>query len=423
MTRSWWNRAEPRRRVADLPPDGACDVAIVGAGFAGLSTAWHLALARPGARIVVLESEHVGYGASGRAGGVWLPFPAVPAWLVAGSLPERERLAAMSTISRDLRELAEVFAATGAPVHKSELVIGTSSRLLARTFPWLARHAQEHGAAANVWTARELGERGCGSGAAGFVVDAYRVHPFALAQHLADEIESLAVRIVEGCAVTKIDAERDGVYVRTARGSVRTTAAVLCTNAYAPALSPSSPQSKRVMHSYMCATAELPDSVIETLGGRHRLISSIDPSGLVYRRIEDRRLLFGALDVPRLPPTEASAQKDEPRRRLRALLARTLPQVAAFPIEYEWGGPFVRNGAEIPTIARDPRDPRIVVNVGYGGGGIALSLYSGKLIRGLIDPDLEDPADARMREAFARTRIRGTGLLRTGLAALVQRPG
>lgn len=52
-----------------LPGDRDADVAIIGAGYTGLWTAYHLSLLDPSLRIVVLEREIAGFGASGRNGG------------------------------------------------------------------------------------------------------------------------------------------------------------------------------------------------------------------------------------------------------------------------------------------------------------------------------------------------------------------
>ena len=66
----WWDRVARSERPA-LPGPTSADVCVVGAGYTGLWTAYHLARAAPDLRVVVVEQRHVGYGASGRNGG-WL---------------------------------------------------------------------------------------------------------------------------------------------------------------------------------------------------------------------------------------------------------------------------------------------------------------------------------------------------------------
>ncbi|MEE9618087.1 MAG: FAD-binding oxidoreductase, partial [Anaerolineae bacterium] len=68
-SKSFWLGATPYKENPALEEDIRADVAIVGAGFTGLSTAYHLRQADPSLRVVVLESDVVGYGASGRNGG------------------------------------------------------------------------------------------------------------------------------------------------------------------------------------------------------------------------------------------------------------------------------------------------------------------------------------------------------------------
>ena len=87
---SFWYRPSVCRPGPPLPGDRDADVCIVGAGFTGLWTAYYLTRPSPDLRIVVLEKEFAGFGASGRNGG----------WLSAELAGSRERYAARRTASR-----------------------------------------------------------------------------------------------------------------------------------------------------------------------------------------------------------------------------------------------------------------------------------------------------------------------------------
>src|SRR5262245_1016223 len=91
----------PARRPA-LPGPLDCDVAIVGAGYTGLWTAYYLKRADPGLRVVVLEREFAGYGASGRNGG----------W-VAGAVSGMHDDATVAAIRATVDEVGRVVAAEG----------------------------------------------------------------------------------------------------------------------------------------------------------------------------------------------------------------------------------------------------------------------------------------------------------------------
>src|SRR6478736_3673732 len=95
------------------------DVAVVGAGFTGLWTAYYLKVADPTLRVAVLESEIAGFGASGRNGG-WLSalFPASSAKLAALAGSSRDAARRMSTALREtIGEVATVSAEEGIDCH------------------------------------------------------------------------------------------------------------------------------------------------------------------------------------------------------------------------------------------------------------------------------------------------------------------
>jgi gamma-glutamylputrescine oxidase len=414
---SWWAAlAGPDEAAADqsaLPEE--CDVAVVGAGFAGLSTAWHLVEAESSLRVAVFDAGVVGHGATGRNGGWFLPFPAVPPWLLAGSLPAERRVWALRTVTSWLGDVAEHLRVQGAPIEPAVAVIESRWWLVARNFAWMAHTATDLGLPSEAWDHATVRDRCGGSGRAALAVPAYRTQPLALAQHVAHLARRGGVTVHQGTLATAVVPGRDGVEVRTDSGTVHAGRVVVCANAYAQELVPE--QSGRVVHSYMCATERLPPDIVDRLGGEAHLVAGLGPDGMTYRRVDRRRLLFGGLDVGGLAPTGVSAADPRSRSRLRALLRRSLPWLGPVEVDHEWGGPFVRSASELPTIRHDPRSPRIVWNLGYGGGGVALALASGRLVRGLVHPDLDDPTARLLRQAYARTRLPIVGLLRSQLRA------
>lgn len=404
--------------TAPLPsPTRVRDVVVIGGGFAGLSTARALLEAAPGIDLALLESERVGYGASGRNAGMVLPFPPVPAWMIDGALPRddarwatRELHARIETLVGDLGSLAA----------RAELVMITRSRLGTRAFRWLARNAEEHELAARVLVGSEVEERSAQAGRAGVSFPAYRVEPWQLAQQLARRVCDQGGVIHEGVRVSRLlssDARTSaGVDVITERGALRARRVVVCTNAYTPSLGLGA-QRARVVHSYMLATERLDQDMVARLGGLDTLVGNLD-FDFTFRRIHDERLLFGGLDIAGLPPNEESARHDVARARLRRLLRGALPWLSPVDVAFEWGGAFYSTSTDVPVIRPHAQLPGVVLNLGYGGGGVALSLASGSLVRGLVVPETDTPDDARLRDAFARTRIPFTGLCRTAVSLL-----
>lgn len=107
--------------------------------------------------------------------------------------------------------------------------------------------------------------------------------------------------------------------------------------------------------------------------------------------------------------TNAYASDPAALARLRRWLAQELPWLDA-PVEFTWGGPFVRNGAELPVLGPSPADERVVLNTGYGGSGVALGCASGRLAAGLVARGPDDDV----------SRLRATSRVR---ADTQQRPG
>src|SRR5689334_10867056 len=108
---------EPAARRAGLNGDLAVDVAVVGAGFTGLWTAYYLAAADPSLRIAVLEARVAGFGASGRNGG-WCSalFPVSPATLARGH-GRAAAIAMVRAMASTVDEVGRVAAAEGIDCH------------------------------------------------------------------------------------------------------------------------------------------------------------------------------------------------------------------------------------------------------------------------------------------------------------------
>ncbi|MDO9495473.1 MAG: FAD-dependent oxidoreductase, partial [Nocardioides sp.] len=209
---------------APLDGDREVDVAIVGAGFTGLWTAYYLAEADPGLRVAVLESEVAGFGASGRNGG-WCSalFPASAATL-AGLGGREGALAQHAAMRATVDEVVRVAAAEGIDAH----VAKGGTITLARSAPQWQR-AQQEVAAARTWGRDETDVRLWEAGettarlratavlGATYTSDCAVIHPARLVRGLARAVERRGVDVYEGTRVTSIE---PGAAV-TDRGTVR----------------------------------------------------------------------------------------------------------------------------------------------------------------------------------------------------------
>src|ERR1700761_1275774 len=244
----WWQALGgfPPRRPS-LPGPLEADVCIVGGGFSGLWTAYHLAGLRPDWRIVVLEAAFAGYGASGRNGG----------WVTSEMPGSRERYAraggpagvrALEAALRDtVDEIGRVCAQESIAcdfVRGGRLSVATTAPQLARLRESLAA-AREWGDGDDVvefLSGDETRERVNVAGALGalYAPASARVQPAALAAGIAAAGERRGVGIYEAPPAAGIEpadaAAAPGGVVRTAFGDVRAQAVLRCTEGYTAGL-------------------------------------------------------------------------------------------------------------------------------------------------------------------------------------------
>lgn len=365
------------------------DVAIVGAGFTGLWTALALARARPGLRIVILERDFAGYGASGRNGG-WASalFPSSAAVLAR----EHGRDAALRQHRAMRASVDEVLRAARAEGIDAGAAKG-GTVVVARSAVQLAR-ARAEVEAARRWgrTEDELALLGrddararldaAGTLGATYTPDCAAIHPGRLVRGLLAAVRRRGVRVHEATAVTAIAPHR----VTTARGVVTAAHVVRATEGYTPGL-PGSRRAVIPVQSLVLATDPLPTATWERIGLAGRETFSDHRHLIVYgQRTADDRLVFGGRGAPyRWGSSPALRRRDARRvhRALRATVVDMLPALDGVEFPYAWGG--------VLGIARDwhasvglDRDTGLAWAGGYVGDGVTATNLAGRSLRDLI---------------------------------------
>ncbi len=256
---------EPR---PSLPGDLQCDVAIVGAGYTGLWTAYYLHRADPTLRVAVLEAEIAGFGASGRNGG-WCSalFAAEPTRLAREHGPPAA-IAMQRAMFDTVDEVGKISAGEGIDCH---FVKGGTTRFA--TSPAHLVRLREEVATAHALGFTEEDERWLdvdgarariavpGQLGAAYTSHCAAIHPARLARGLADVVERSGVAIYERTRVQAIE----GRTVRTEHGSVRADVVVRATEAWTATL-PGSRRAIVPIYSLMLATEPLPASVWDEIG-------------------------------------------------------------------------------------------------------------------------------------------------------------
>jgi len=262
----WWADQRVGATRPALAQDESVDVAIVGAGYTGLWTAYYLLQADPSLTVLVLEAEHVGFGASGRNGG-WVSalYPVGPRTLARdhGESAARDQYAAL----RDsVDEVGRVAQAEGVDCgfHKGGTLVVARNRAQAARGRAEAKDSDFWGTGTTWLEAGEATDRLAVQGLSGatFNPNCARIDPFRLAVGLAQAVERRGARIREHTQVTRLGARwvltEDGIVVK-ARHVIRAT------EAWTSRL----PRHRRTVapvYSLMVATAPLPQSLWDEIG-------------------------------------------------------------------------------------------------------------------------------------------------------------
>jgi glycine/D-amino acid oxidase-like deaminating enzyme len=371
-----------------LDGERSCDVAIVGAGFTGLWSAYYIKRLAPESRVVVLEREIAGFGPSGRNGG----------WAVGGLAgsaaaygiardPERRRLALQATY--------EAVDEIGAVVARERIECGfrkAGALTIATSAPQWQR-LRERGAQATAGTPEHDGRLLSAAQAEAmvgvpglrggwFMPHAARIDPARLVRGLAAACERHGVTILERSAATAIDRG----LVSCATGRVRADVVLRATESYTTQL-PGQRRRYLPLYSLMVATAPLPQASWDELGWHDGLLVEDSHHLFFYaQRTLDGRIAIGGRGAPyRLSsPIDARNERDDVvRSRLARSLAAAFPAAARAPLTHHWGGPLAVPRDWSMSVAFD-RTSGLGAAGGYTGHGVATSNLAGRTLADLV---------------------------------------
>ncbi|MCA1490395.1 FAD-binding oxidoreductase [Ensifer sp. NBAIM29] len=361
--------------------EGHYDVAIIGGGFTGLGAARQLAKA--GAKVVVLEAERVGWGASGRNGG-HLNNGLAHSYLAAKKELGKERAIALYKALDDSIDTIEALIAEEGIECNFRRAGKLKLASKPQHFETIARNFEAVNAEVDADTAllraHELkDEVGAPFFGAMLSKKSAMMHMGRYVVGLADAASRHGATIFEHAAVT--DHRRAGGRheLKTARGSVTADQVLVATGAYTPSAFGYFRRRIIAIGSFIIATRPLTAPEVEaTMPGNRTCVTSKN-IGNYFRLSPDNRLIFGG----RARFSATSDQRSDARSGaiLKASLAEIFPQLANVEVDYCWGG--------LVDVTKD-RYPRagyqdgVWYAMGYSGHGAQLSTHLGMIIADAI---------------------------------------
>jgi glycine/D-amino acid oxidase-like deaminating enzyme len=386
----WVDRLPPAPPRPALRGEVEADLVVVGGGFTGLWAALAAVERSPGRRVVLLEAETVGFGASSRNGG--FADASLTHGLGNGVAHWPDEITDLVRLGREnLHGLAADVERLGIDAD-----VTASGELALAHAPWQAdelaesaRLHEEHGIPAEYLDAGAAQER---LRSPRFLAGMHRpevlmVDPARLAVGLGRAVEAAGVTIHDRSAVTAIDEDGRSLVVRTETGRVRADRVVVATNAYrGPVRSPRRWIVPVYDHALM--TEPLSAEQMDSIGWSGREGASDAANRFHYFRLsDDDRILWGGFE-----PTyhwgngvdPAHDQSDEVQGLLAENFFETFPQLEGLRFSHRWGGP-IGTTSRFSVTWGSKHDGRLVWVGGYTGLGVAATRFGAATALDLVD--------------------------------------
>ncbi|MEM8948588.1 MAG: FAD-binding oxidoreductase [Pseudomonadota bacterium] len=379
----WDDTAAEEAFVSPLEGDVATELAIIGGGFTGLSTALHAA--ERGLACHVLEARQIGYGGSGRNvglvnAGLWLPPQDVRA-----KMGEARGAGLIKTLGE-----APAYVMSLIERHQIRCELTKTGTIHAAHSPKgyedLARRAEEWhrlGAPVDLLSREEAADRIGSDAFHGGLLDhrAGTINPMGYVRGLARAARGAGATISTGVTATGLRRDGDRWIVETDRGTVRAKSVVIGTNAYSDDLWPGLKNTFTMIHYFQLATVPLGDQAAGILREGQGLWDT-GPIMFSLRRDAFGRILIGSMGKV------VGGLKGLSRRWAARRLQRIFPKLGTVEFETSWHGQIAMTPDHLPRIHR--LADGLYTPIGYNGRGIAPGTMFGRAMAELLTGGKED---------------------------------
>jgi glycine/D-amino acid oxidase-like deaminating enzyme len=376
----WLDTVSMPTGVSGALPENV-DVAVIGAGFTGLSAA--RALARRGARVVVLEAASIGWGASSRNGGMVLTGMKLGVEVLAKryGMEATRRMYAASLASIDCVEqlvrdenIECNFSRCG---HLEVACKQSHFDAYARSVELISREFNHQ---LRIIPKRDLNSEIGSEIYFGGMVDEVSagLNPARYVAGLGSAAKRAGACVFEYTRVDAIERRstqgKSGFQIKTSRGELFAENVFVATSGYTGAATPALRKKIIPIGSFIIATEPLEDSLARELSPRNRMIFDSKHYLHYYRLTPDNRMLFGGR-AAFFPETSETISRSAGI--LHRDLLRVYPQLRQTKIEYVWGGTLDFTFDIMPHAGKMDG---IYYAIGYAGHGVAMATYLGKAI-------------------------------------------
>jgi glycine/D-amino acid oxidase-like deaminating enzyme len=368
----WHATAVPAPATPALTQAAETEIAVIGAGYAGLSTALHLA--QRGIGVIVLEAREPGWGGSGRNGGQVIPGVKYDP----DELEDKFGRSAGAVLTAFMGATADnVFRLIDAhrmdvPHVRAGWIQGAHARSGLAVASNRAAQWRRRGVDAKLLDKAGISDHLGNDAYLGGWLDPRggAIQPLSFARELCRAAQAAGAIVHGETFVDKIERDGAGFKLTTRNGlPVKARKVVVCTNGYTGGLMPEIARSVIAPNSFQIATAPLSDNLRKSILPYGQVTSDTRKLLLYFRLDHQGRLLMGGRGPFREPTGEADWAQ------LARLIERFYPQLQGTPFEYRWCGRVAITRDFLPHL-HEPL-PGLIVNVGCQGRGVGLETSMG----------------------------------------------
>jgi glycine/D-amino acid oxidase-like deaminating enzyme len=376
----WLDRDRKSAELPVLDRTLSVDVAVVGGGITGVSTAWMFAKA--GLRVGLVESARIGRGSTAASTALLMQEPDTDFVQLAARYGLRRarriwRLSRKAT-RRLIRTLEELDIAC-ALSERDSIYYATRADSARRLRDEFRRRA---GAGLpGIWLDGNALGRIAGITGKG----AIRTHgngqadPYRACLGLARAARREGARLFERSPVERIETGRHGVAVITQKGRIEADRVVIATGYATPFFKPLAGRF-RLLNTYVAATRRVTMPERRALGLGEVMLWDTSRPYHYARWTADHRLLLGGGDRPRVTGRQRVRTFRKSVAALREHFERLLPPLAAINVEFAWEGLFATTPDGLPYIGAHGDYPRHLFALGYGGNGMTFGFLAAQLL-------------------------------------------
>lgn len=375
-----------------LNGDTQCDVVIIGGGYSGLWSAYYLKRLSPDLRIVVIEQNQVGFGASGRNGGWCSGFLPISLSEIEQTHGRSEAIAMYNQSFQTLDEIERVIKdeQIECDYHRGGTIHGATNAVQQTRVRHDVEQLHDFGFGEEhirLLAATEISSRLNIDGllSASYTPHCAVIHPAKLVQGLARLVERLGVQIFEDTTVLEYSPGR----VKTNSHTCRADIVIRATEGFTARIKKHR-RTLAPLYSYMVATAPLSTSQLSSLGWANRETYHDARNMLIYAQLtNDKRIAFGGRGAPYHFASRVKPQYDM-HSVIHDKIIRSMHEIFKVSQELEvthrWGGPLGVPRNWRPSVNFE-RTTGLASLGGYVGDGVAATNLASRTLAHLIVGD------------------------------------